>query len=153
MSATRPYINDEGLYLEPLVVRNRSHGALVRVGFFFHNETSISSNYGSPNSLGTPQRIAFIVDGSRQIAAEIVRGGTEAGGGVSYNSIGRFASSSLRETGLAYVRIEEMTAISQARSIAIKVEGSQRAVTYDERDIAKSFLPNLAAFYASQLVR
>ena len=147
------YINDEGLYLEPLAVKNRSGGQLLRVGFFFHNETSITSNYGAPNSVGTPQRIIFIVDGSRQIAAEMVRGGTEAFGGISYNSIGRYASSSLRETGLVYVQIDEMTAISLARSIAVKVEGSQRAVIFDEQDIAKSFLPNLATFHASQLAR
>jgi hypothetical protein len=147
------HIDAEGVYLEPLVVRNRSDGELVRVGFFLHNETSITSNYGTPNSVGIPQRIIFIVDGSRQITTEIVRGGNDAGGGVSYNSIGQYASSSLRETGLACVHLDEMTAISQAHSIAIKVEGSQRSVIYDERDIAKSFLSNLAAFHASQLAR
>jgi hypothetical protein len=147
------HIDAEGVYLEPLAVRNRSDGELVRVGFFLHNETSITSNYGTPNSFGIPQRIIFIIDGSRQISTDIVRGGTDASGGVSYNSIGRYASSGLRETGLAYVQLDEMVAISRARTIAIRVEGSQRAATYEERDIAKSFLPNLAAFYASQIAR
>lgn len=38
------HIDAEGVYLAPLVVRNRSDGELVRVGFFLHIETSITSN-------------------------------------------------------------------------------------------------------------
>ena len=147
------YISEEGLYLEPLVTKNRSDAQVGRVGFYFHNETSMTSDYGNPNSVGIPHRIVFIVDGSRQIAVEMVGGGTEFGGGVTYNSIGKYATSSLSETGLAYLKVDEMAAISQARTIAIKIEGGQRAVIYEERDIAKTFLPNLAAFYSSQIAR
>jgi len=46
-----------------------------------------------------------------------------------------------------------MEAIAHARSIAIKVEGSRRAATFDEKDIAKTFIANLAAFYAEKIVR
>jgi hypothetical protein len=147
------YISDEGLYLEPLVEKNKSDGHVVRVGFFFHNEADITSNYGDSGTIGTPQRLIFIVDGSRQIVAPIVRGSNEFSQGTYYDSIGGYVSSGARETGLAYVQMDEMTAIAQAQSIAIKVEGSERAVIFDERDIAKSFLPNLATFRASELDR
>jgi hypothetical protein len=147
------YIGDQGLYLEPLVIKNRANGQIVNVGFFFHNETELDTTYGSPNSIGTPQRVVIIVDGSRQIVAPIVQGGTRFGEGVQYNSIGRYASSSLTETGLAYVQIDDMAAIAHAQSIAIKVEGSTRAAIYDEKDIARTFLPNVAAFHANQIAK
>ena len=147
------YINDMGLYLEPLVVKNRSDGQIVRVGFFFHNETEIDSTYGLPNSVGVPQSIVFIVDGSKRVSTSFVQGGSAFGDGIQYNSISRSASSSLRETGLAYVSVEDMEAIAHAKSIAIKVEGSKQSVIYAEKDIAKAFLPNVAAFHAAQIVK
>lgn len=147
------YINGQGLYLEPLVMRNRADGKIARVGFFFHNETEIDTTYGSPNSIGAPQSIVFIIDGSKRVSASFVQGGAAFGDGIQYNSMSRSASSSLRETGLAYVSIEDMEAIAHAKSIAIKVEGSRRAATFDERDIAKTFLSNLAAFYAERVAQ
>ena len=147
------YINGQGLYLEPLAIRNRVDGNIARVGFFFHNETELDTTYGSPNSIGVPQSIVFIIDGSKRVSAPFVQGGSAFGDGIQYNSISRSASSSLRETGLAYVSVEDMEAIAHAQSIAIKVEGSKRAATFDEKDIAKTFLANLAAFYAEKVVR
>lgn len=147
------YIGGQGLYLEPLMMRNRADGTIARVGFFFHNETEIDTAYGSPNSIGTPQSIVFIIDGSKRVSASFVQGGSAFGDGIQYNSMSRSASSSLRETGLAYVSVEDMEAIAHARSIAIKVEGSRRAATFDEQDIAKTFLANLAAFYAEKVAR
>lgn len=44
-----------------------------------------------------------------------------------------------------------MEAIAHAKSIAIKVEGSRRAATFDEKDIAKTFLANLAMFYGERI--
>ena len=147
------YIGGDGLFLEPLVVRNRANEEIIRVGFFFHNDTEIDTTYGSPNSLGIPQKISFIVDGSKKIVTSVVKGGAEVGEGIQYNSVGRYASSSVTETGLIYVSIEDMAAIANAKSIAIKVEGSKRIVTYNEKDIAKAFIPNLAAFYTQKIVR
>lgn len=145
------YINGQGLYLEPLVMRNRADGKIARVGFFFHNETEIDTTYGSTNSIGVPQSIVFIIDGSKRVSVPFVQGGAAFGDGIQYNSMSRSASSSLRETGLAYVSVEDMEAIAQAKSIAVKIEGSKRAAIFDEKDIAKSFLANIAAFYAEKV--
>jgi len=40
-----------------------------------------------------------------------------------------------------------MEVIASATSVAIKVEGSKRSATFEAKDIAKQFLPNLASFY------
>ena len=77
--------------------------------------------------------------------------GSAFGDGIQYNSMSRSASSSLRETGLIYVSIEDMEAIAHAKTIAIRIEGRRRAATFDEKDIAKTFIPNLAAFYAEKI--
>lgn len=82
-----------------------------------------------------------------------MQGGSAFGDGIQYNSMSRSASSSLRETGLVYVPVEDMEAIAHAKTIAIKVEGSRRAATFDEKDIAKAFLTNLALFYAEKISR
>jgi hypothetical protein len=147
------YINGQGLYLEPLVMRNRADGKIARVGFFFHNETEIDTTYGSPNSIGVPQNIVFLIDGSKRVSASLVQGGSAFGDGIQHNPISRSASSSLRETGLAYVSLEDMEAIAHARTIAIKIEGGRRATTFYEKDIAKTFLANLAMFYTDKVAR
>ena len=145
------YLDASGLYLDPFAIKTRADGHISKVGFFFHNETDVSTNYGSPNSVGVPQSLTFIIDGAKHISARIVQGDSTIGERVQFNSVTRSASSDVRETGYVYISSDDMASIARATSIAIKIEGSKRSVVYDEKDIAKGFLANVATFYALKI--
>jgi hypothetical protein len=143
------HIDAKGMFVEPLAIRRKSDGSLVSVGFYIHNETDYDTAYGSPNKIGVPQRITFLPDGGEPIAVAITSGGSKWSDRVSYNTISRSASSNIQESGFADVTIGQFRRIASATSLAVKIEGSERAVIYDERDVSKSFLTNLRAFDAS----
>ena len=143
------HVDDKGMYIEPLATRRKSDGSLVGVGFFIHNETDYDTGWGSPNRIGVPERITFIPNGGHPISAAITNGGSKWGDRNSYNSITNSASSPIQESGFADLSADQFQRIATATTIAVKVEGSERSAVYDERVIAKSFLPNLRTFYAS----
>lgn len=145
------YTNAQGLYLEPLVIKSRADGTVVKIGFLFHNEATLDTTYGSPNSLGIPRTVSFLLNDSRLIAAPVTQGTKEFGEGMFYNSISNSASSSVRENGMVLLSSGDMAAIASATSVSIKIEGSTRSVIYESRDIAKTFLPNIASFYGREI--
>ena len=143
------YIDAGGIYLEPQAEIRQSDGSLVRLGLLIHNETESETLYGSPNRLGVLQRVTFILDGGRPIAFPITNSDDVVSDSARYNTITHSASSAISERGLVALTREQFHQIANARTIAVKIEGSNRSVVYDERDVSKGFLPNLRTFEAA----
>ena len=132
-------------------MRRKADGAAVSVGLYIHNETDYDTAYGSPNKIGVPQRITFLPDGGQPISIPIENGGSKWGDRTSYNTISRSASSNIQESGFAEMSADQFRRIAAATRVAVKIEGSERSVVYEEREIAKGFLPNLRAFAAAHV--
>ena len=145
------HIDAKGMFVEPVTIKRKADGSIVGLSFFVHNETDYDTGYGTPNSIGTPQRITFLTDGGVPIALTISNANRKWGGVLSYNSISRSASSRITETGFAELTPAQFERIMGATSIAVKIEGSERSVVYEAKDISKTFLPNLKAFYTSSV--
>lgn len=143
------HIDAKGMFVEPVAIERKADGAIVGLSFFVHNETDYDTGYGTPNSIGTPQRITFLPDGGTPIALTISNASRKWGDVISYNSITRSASSRISETGFSELTPVQFERIMSATSIAVKIEGSDRQVVYEAKDISKTFLPNLKAFYSS----
>lgn len=80
------HLDGHGMFVEPMVVKRKADNAIAGLSFLVHNETEHDTAYGSPNSIGTPQRIAFLLsDGSPPIELEIVRGDSKFGDRIDYN--------------------------------------------------------------------
>jgi len=143
------YIDNGGIYLEPDAVVRQSDGSLVSLALLIHNETESDTLVGRPNSLGMLRQITFIIDAGSPAAFPIRDADNKVADTVQYNSVTRSASSAISERGLVILTREQFHQIASASSIAVKLEGSDRSVVFNERDIAKSFLPNLQAFEAA----
>jgi hypothetical protein len=143
------YIGPGGVYLEPEAQVRQSDGQLVRLAFLIHNETDSDTLYGSPNTLGLLRQITFILNGERPIVFAITNSDDKVSDAPRYNTITHSASSAISERGLVALTREQFHQIATAQTIAVKIEGSERSVVYNERDIAKGFLPNLRTFEAA----
>lgn len=140
------HVDGKGMFVEPVAIKRKTDGAIVSVGFFVHNETDYDTTYGSPNNIGTPNRITFLPDDGQPISVPIGSGGSKWSDRVSYNTISKSASAEIQETGFAELPIEQFHRISRATRLAVKIEGSERSVVYEERDISKAFVTNLQVF-------
>lgn len=147
------HIDDKGVFVEPFAVKSRAYGKLIGLEFFIHNEADYSTNYGSPLTLGAPQRITFLTGEGAPIALVIKRGDSKWSDVTTYNSITRSASASITETGFTEVSSEQYQRIVNATALAVKIEGDKRSMVYETKDIAKTFIPNLKGFYDQYVVR
>jgi hypothetical protein len=143
------YIGAGGIYIEPEAQVAQTDGSLVRLLFLIHNETESDTLYGSPNRLGLLRQITFILDGGAPIAFPISNSDDKMSDAIQYNTITHSASSAISERGLVELTRDQFRQIASARTIAVKIEGSDRSVIYNERDISKGFLTNLRAFEAA----
>jgi len=145
------YINAQGLYLNPVAVKSRADGRLVQLGFVVENRTEIDTTYGSVNSLGSLRRVRFLVNGSRLIPAPVSAADQRFSDAIAYNSISNSASSALSESGIIYLKAEDMAVLANASSVALQIEGSRQTWTIEAKDVAKPFLGNVRAFYIAQV--
>lgn len=145
------YMGSQGFYLDPVVVKSRADGKVTQVGFVVENRTELDTTYGSPNSLGSLQRVSFLVDGGRLIVATVSAPEQRFSDHVDYNTISRSASSGLNESGMVYIQLADMAALAQAKNVAIQVQGTSRSWTIEADDISKSFLQNIGTFYQQQV--
>lgn len=145
------YINEQGLYLDPVVVKSRADGTVVRVGFMIENRTDVDTAYGSPNSLGLLSRVNFLIGGTRLIPGAVTAAEQRFADRTDYNSISGSASSGLTEGGMVYLAPSDMAALASATSVAIQIQGSRRSWTIEEKDVAKTFLANVRSFYEQQV--
>lgn len=147
------HIDDTGVFVEPIAIKRVADGSLVGLSFFIHNDASYSTDYGSPLTLGVPQRITFITGEGTPIALPIRRGDSRWSDVTTYNTITRSASSAVTETGFADLTVEQYQRIINATALAVKIEGDKRSMVYETKDIAKTFIPNLKTFCDQYVVR
>ena len=145
------YINSQGLYLNPVVVKSRVDGKVVRIGFIIENRTELDTTYGSPNSLGSLSRVGFLINGTLLIPGTVTAAEQRFADRIDYNTISRSASSRLNESGMVYLTPSDMAALAGATSVAIQVQGSARLWTIEDKDVAKTFIANVRAFYEQQV--
>lgn len=143
------YIDAGGIYVDPDAVVRQSDGSLVSLALLVHNETDSDTLVGRPNSLGLLRQITFIVNGGSPVAFPIKDAENKQSDAAQYNSITHSASSAISERGVVMLTPEEFHQVANASTIAVKLEGSDRSVVFNERDISKNFLPNLKMFEAT----
>jgi hypothetical protein len=117
------------------------------------NRTSYDTAYGSPNTLGDPQEISFLVNEAAPIVISIQKGDTRMADTSSYNSVSKSASRDIMESGIAVLTPDQYQQIVDAKTLAVKITGSKRSVVYEVKDIAKTFVPNLRSFFDSYVLR
>lgn len=141
------HIDADGVFVEPSVTKNRQTGQVIALAFFIVNKTSIDTTYGDVNSLGTPQKIAFLLGGNKSIVLPITNGDAATSGAINYNTVSRSASSAVTESGIAAITPEQYLEIISAGTVAAQITGSKRAVTYEVKEIDPNFIANLKTFY------
>jgi hypothetical protein len=140
------YIDWHGLYLEPMAVKSHD-GKIVKMGFVLHNEVQEDTMSGTLNLLGTPRKVSFLVDGTKLISADVTDGASKSDGTATYTRYLGTIGTNVAEGGVITLSTEDMAALAGARSIVLHVEGTTHNWTCEAPDIAKQFLPNVAAFY------
>ena len=142
------HIDTSGVFVEPLATKSRLTGEITSLHFFIHNELSEdSAGMGNLLALGELRQITFLADDGPPIALQIERSARDRIGPVTYNTISRMAEVSVSETGFASIQPGDFQRIMNARTLLAKVDGSQRSMTYEARDISKTFQQNLRAFW------
>lgn len=144
------HIDGTGVFINPSVTKSKT-GQVAMLSLNITNLTSHDSAWGSPNSLGVPESISFLVDGGRPIQLKIMAGDKEWSDAISYNSVTKSASSNITESGIVPLSIEQYKEIMSAQSLAVQIIGSKRSVTYEASDISKDFQKNLQDFYQKNL--
>ena len=142
------HIDAGGVFIDPAVEKDRQTGSVLALALLMTNRTDYSTNYGTVNQLGLPDRISFALDGGRTIILPISRADVSAPTGTPfYNSVSRSASIDLTESGVVTITRQQFEDIISARSIAVQIRGTRRSVTYEPNEIAPSFVGNLRTFY------
>lgn len=147
------HIDGLGVFVEPFAIKRKADNQLVSLGFFIHNEASYDTAYGSPLTLGVPQRITFLTGEGEPMALEIRKGDSKWGEIASYNSITKSTSAKITETGYSDLTPEQYLRIVNATALAVKIEGDKRSMVYEVKDVAKTFIPNLKSFYDAHVAK
>lgn len=140
------HLDANGVYVNPTVKRDRHSGQLVELGLVILNKTGFDTTYGSPNSLGIIQEIAFATDLGKPIVLPVIGGDFSWSETTSFNSVTQSASKDIEESGLAPLTVEQYEAIISAESVAVRIVGSKRTVTYEAKDLTPAFIQNLKSF-------
>lgn len=146
------HIDGRGVFVNPMMTKSADSHKVLLLGLSIENMTSHDTSYGSPNTLGTIQSIAFLIDNQEPIVLEAHSSSTEWSDVIDYNSVTRSASSDIVESGMVALSAEEYEKIISSQSLAVKVQGSKRSVVYESEDISDSFVQNLQQFYNSYVL-
>jgi len=141
------HIDGSGVYINPTVMKSRDTGTILLLGFSIANMTNHDTAFGSPNTLGTIQKITFLLNGTKPIILPVNNGDVEWGDTISYNTVTQSASSTIVESGSAFLSPEKYLEIISSESIAVQIQGSNRTATYEAKDISDSFITNLKNFF------
>lgn len=136
-----------GVYVDPTVKKDRQTNQVTSIGLAIVNRTSEDTTYGDVNSLGVPQQISFLLDGSTPVTLLVQSGNLKTSGVATYNTIGHYASTDVNEVGIATITRLQYQQIISAKSVAVQIQGSRRSVVYEAKDISPSFIPNLRSFF------
>ncbi|MBB3589427.1 conserved exported hypothetical protein [Sphingomonas sp. T1] len=141
------HIDGSGVFVEPVAIKKKDDGSIVALSFFIHNDVSDGTGPGAALTLGEPTRINFITGEGAPINLTIERGKRQWSDITAYNSVTRTASTAITETGFADVTPEQYQRIMNAPQLLAKIEGEKRSMTYEVKDISKSFQMNLKTFW------
>lgn len=141
------HIDGSGIFVEPVAIKKKDDGSIVALSFFIHNDVSDGTGPGAALTLGEPTRISFITGEGAPINLTIERGKRQWSDITAYNSVTRTASTAITETGFADVTPEQYQRIMNAPQLLAKIEGEKRSMTYEVKDISKSFQLNLKTFW------
>ena len=139
------HINARGVFINPYISK-KPNGKIDSLGFNITNLTDTSSLYGSPNQLGIIQEISFKLSNGHLVKAQASGQKSQHYGGVYYNSVTRGASMEKSESAIVEISKKDFIELANAKSIACKITGSKRSVTYNQSDIADTFLANIKSF-------
>lgn len=127
------HIDGSGVYINPIVVKSRETGTILLLGFSIVNMTSHDTAFGSPNTLGVIQKITFLLNGTKPIILPVKNSDIKWGETISYNTVTQSASSTIVESGFAFLSPEQYSEIISAESIAVQIQGSKRTATYEAK--------------------
>lgn len=147
------HIDGSGVFVEPVAIKKKDDGSIVALSFFIHNDVSDGTGPGAALTLGEPTRINFITGEGAPINLTIERGKRQWSDITAYNSVTRTASTAITETGFADVTPEQYQRIMNAPQLLAKIEGEKRSMTYEVKDISKSFQMNLKTFWNDYAVK
>jgi len=141
------HIDSSGVFVEPVAIK-KADSTTVALSFFIHNDVSDGTGLGAALTLGEPQRISFVTGEGTLIQLPISRGERRWSDITAYNSVTRTVSTGVWETGFAEVTSEQYQRIMNAPQLLARIEGDKRRMTYEAKDISKTFQINLKAFWA-----
>ena len=140
------HVDRGGVYLNPMAVMDRESGKLTLLSLSLVNQTERISGMGEPNAIGRPIRVAFITGEGAPIVLPITSAERRYGEtGCSQYTVS--CTTSLLESGLATISLDEYRRLMAATALAIKIEGTDRSHVYETKDISPTFISNLRAFY------
>ena len=137
------HIDSTGLQINP-VAEVGHDGRVASLYLALVNITSLDTHMGAPNSIGTPRRIVFLIDGD--LLAINLRGEMRYADVIHSNAQTRGASVGIQETGIGPISVADFARIVNAETLVVRVEGSRRSHTYEDADIDASFRENLRKF-------
>lgn len=137
------HIDHTGLQINP-VAEVAPDGRVASLYLALVNVTSRDTHMGAPNSIGTPRRIVFLIDGD--LLAINLRGEMRYADVIHSNAQSRGASVGIQETGMGPISVADFARIVNAKTLVVRVEGSRRTHTYEDADIDPTFRANLKAF-------
>lgn len=138
-----------GVFVEPVMIKKKADGMIVAMSFFVHNDVLDGTGPGAALTFGNPQQISFLTGEGTPIQLSIERGKHQWSDITAYNSVTHTASTGVTETGFANVTPEQYQRIMNAPQLLAKIEGEKRRVTYEIKDISKSFQVNLKIFWTA----
>lgn len=147
------HIDAKGVFFDPFVFVRRTDGAVMKIGFHFHNYAWRDTISGSPLSIGVPQRATFLTNDGEPIAIEITMSRVESSETPDCSGAILNCQWDLHETGMLDLSQEQYLRIVNASTLAVKIEGSKRSFVYEAKDVDPTFFANLKSFYQSHMAK
>ena len=144
------HYDGKGVFMNPYVSKSKN-GSPTSMGLMVINDTDFNTMAGAVNQLGSIKKATFIINGQDKLVVNIEPLAPIHADLPWYNSTGRYATRDKIEMGQMPLSKTQLSAIANARTIACKLEGSRKSVTYNEGDITETFIPNIKAFYLSHI--
>ncbi|MDX9785484.1 MAG: hypothetical protein RBT11_01815 [Desulfobacterales bacterium] len=142
------HIDDSGVFINPTVMKAKDTGEIISLWLSIFNKTFYDTKFGGSNTLGVMSNITFLLNNNQTISLPIKNGDVSWGDKAQYNNVSKSASSTIIESGTAFISVNQYHDIVAADSLAVQIQGSKRSVTYEFQDISASFLNNLKMFFS-----
>ncbi len=141
------HIDNQGVYINPFVVKDSSSGKITLLGFNIINKTSFDSATGGVNMLGIIREVVFELPSGEIIPLRVTSQKNRSSDIIYFNKVSRTAGYDKLETGTATISKEDFSKIASANSLSAKISGTRQSMIYEQGDIAPEFIVNLKQFY------